>query len=176
MIRLSAAALVGAALCGALALVGCADNGPPTGQPSFYRSLTHPDAALDVNAAQAMISGYRSNNGLGPVTIDPELMRLAGEQARAMAAHDKLDHAVARPFDERIKNSNFDAAVAVENISAGYDTLAEAFSGWRDSPQHRANMLNNHVTRMGIAAVYTPQSRYKIYWSLILAEPDQHQG
>jgi hypothetical protein len=33
-----------------------------------------------------MISGYRSNNGLGPVIIDADPMRLASEQARAMAA------------------------------------------------------------------------------------------
>jgi len=176
MIRPSAAAFICGALLCAVMLAGCADNNPPTGQPSFYRSLATSDAVLDVNAAQSMISGYRTNNGLGPVIIDPELMRLASEQAHAMAARDKLDHAVARPFDERIKNSKFDASVAVENISAGYDTLAEAFSGWRDSPQHRANMLNSRVTRMGIAAVYTPQSKYKIYWALILAEPDDHRG
>ena len=59
-------------------------------------------------------------------------MRLAGEQARVMAAHDKLDHDVGRPFQDRIRKSSFDAAVAVENISAGYHTMAEAFSGWRD--------------------------------------------
>ena len=35
-------------------------------------------------------SGYRGNNGLGPLTVDPELMRLAAEQARSMAAHDKM--------------------------------------------------------------------------------------
>ena len=89
-----------------------------------------------------MISGYRSNNGLGPVSVDPELMRMAGEQARAMAAHDKMDHDIGRPFQDRIRNSPFSGTVAVENISAGYHTLAEAFSGWRDSPPHRANMLN----------------------------------
>ncbi len=42
--------------------------------------------------------------------------------------------------------------VAVENVSAGYHTLAEAFSGWRDSPPHQANMLKNGVTKLGIAA------------------------
>jgi uncharacterized protein YkwD len=173
MIRLSAAAQVCGFLLGMAALAGCADHNPPSGQPSFYRSLAHPDSVLDVGAAQSMISGYRTNNGLSAVTIDPELMRLASEQAHAMAAHDKLDHNVARPFQDRIRNSSFNAAVAVENISAGYDTLAEAFSGWRDSPPHRANMLNGHVTRMGIAEVYAPQSKYKIYWSLILAAPDQ---
>jgi uncharacterized protein YkwD len=177
MIRPSAAALLCGVLMSVAALAGCADNNPPAGEPTFYQNLARPDAVLDATAAQSMISGYRTNNGLGAVTLDPELMRLASEQAHAMAARDKLDHSVSKPFQDRIRNSGFDASVAVENISAGYHTMAEAFSGWRDSPPHRANMLNSHVTRMGIAAVYTPQSKYKVYWSLILAAPDdQHRG
>jgi uncharacterized protein YkwD len=179
MIRLWAAAFVCSIFIGAVALTGCANdnNPPPAGQPSFYQSLASPDAKLDANTAQSMISGYRSNNGLGPVVIDPELMQLAADQARAMAAHDKLDHSASHPFQQRLQQSSFNAGVAVENIGAGYDTLAEAFSGWRDSPPHRANMLNRDVTRMGIAAAYAPQSRYKVFWSLILAKPnDQHTG
>ena len=144
--------------------------------PSFYQSLATADAKLDANAAQSMISGYRTNNGLGPVTIDPELMKLASEQAHAMAARDTLDHSVWRPFQDRIRQSGFDASVAVENIGAGYHTLAEAFSGWRDSPPHRANMLNRNVTKMGIAAAYAPASKYKVFWSLILAKPDAQRG
>ena len=75
-----------------------------------------------------------------------------------------------------IRGGRFDAKVAVENISAGYHTLAEAFSGWRDSPPHRANMLNKGVTRMGIAAIYSPKSKYKVFWTLILAAPDDKRG
>ena len=176
MLRGATALLVCGALIGIAALGGCADSGPPPGQPSFYIDLATTDAALDANAAQSMISGYRSNNGLNAVTLDPELMRLAGEQARVMAAHDKLDHDVGRPFQERIRNSIFRGGVAVENISAGYHTLAEAFSGWRDSPPHRANMLNPAVTRLGIAAVYAPGSKYKVFWALILAGPAGRQG
>jgi hypothetical protein len=37
-------------------------------------------------------------------------------------------------------------------------------------------MLNASVTRMGIAAVYTPKSKYNVFWSLILAAPDEHHG
>jgi uncharacterized protein YkwD len=176
MIRLPAAAIGCGFVIAAAALAGCAgDNSPPAGLPSFYQNLATADAKLDASAAQSMISGYRTNNGLGPVIIDPELMRMAGEQARAMATRDKLDHDAWRPFTERIRQSHFDASVAVENIGAGYHTLAEAFSGWRDSPPHRANMLNRTVTKMGIAAVYAPQSKYKVFWSLILASPDNAQ-
>jgi uncharacterized protein YkwD len=54
--------------------------------------------------------------------------------------------------------------------------LAEAFSGWRDSPSHRANMLRSGVTRLGIAAVYAPGSKYKVFWALILAAPDDRRS
>jgi hypothetical protein len=29
---------------------------------------------------------------------------------------------------------------------------------------------------MGIAAAYAPNSKYKVYWSLILAAPDDKRG
>ena len=34
-------------------------------------------------------------------------------------------------------------------------------------------MLLAGATRMGIAAVYAPKSKYKVFWSLILAQPDK---
>jgi uncharacterized protein YkwD len=169
MRRLPTFLLTGAVAVG---LAGCAGDVAPPEQPTFYRSMASPTAELDANAAASMISGYRQNNGLGGVTVDPRLMELAQAQARSMAARDKVDHDVKGEFAKRMKTSGFDAKVSVENISAGYHTLAEAFSGWRDSPPHRANMLKDGVTRIGIAAVYTPNSKYKVFWALILAAPD----
>ena len=160
------------------ALAGCAgaDIAAPKGEPSFYRNLAQPGAQLDTAAAASMISGYRANNGLPAVAIDAELTRLAAAQAQVMAQRDRLDHNAGKPFVARLKASGYDAKTAAENISAGYHTLAEAFSGWRDSPPHRANMLLKGATRIGIAAVYTPGSKYKVYWALILAEPDDKKS
>lgn len=158
-------------------LMACAgDRDSSTAEPSFYRKLTEPGAQLDSATAASMISGYRANNGLTSVTVDPDLMQLAQAQAQAMASRDKLDHNVVRSFDERLRARGYRAKVAAENISAGYYTLAEAFSGWRDSPPHRANMLLAGATRIGIAAVYAPKSRYKVFWALILAAPDESRG
>jgi uncharacterized protein YkwD len=167
-----------APLVAALLLAACAGTGTyePKGEPSFYRNMAQPGAVLDSAAAASMISGYRANNGLSAVTVDPELTRLAQAQAEVMAKRDKLDHSAGKPFAARLKESGYDARAAAENISAGYHTLAEAFSGWRDSPPHRANMLLKGATRIGIAAVYTPKSKYKVYWSLILAAPDDKHG
>jgi uncharacterized protein YkwD len=145
-------------------------------QPSFYRNLTEPGAQLDAAAAASMISGYRANNGLPTVTLDPALTQMARAQAEIMAKRDKLEHNAKTPFVKRLKAAGYDAKVAAENIGAGYHTLAEAFSGWRDSKPHNANMLLAGATRMGIAAVYTPSSKYKVYWTLILAEPEGTKG
>ena len=93
-----------------------------------------------------------------------------------MAARDKLDHDVIRAFPDRLRASGYDAKLAVENIGAGYHTLAEAFSGWRDSPSHRANMLKAGATQMGIASAYSPGSKYKVFWALILAAPDDRRS
>ena len=159
------------------ALAACAGNdAAPKSEPSFYRDLAAPGAQLDTAAAASMISGYRANNNLPAVTLDPDLTRLAQAQADIMAKRDKLDHNVGKPFVARLRASGYDAKSAAENISAGYHTLAEAFSGWRDSPPHRENMLLQGASRIGIAAAYAPNSKYRVYWALILAAPGDGRG
>jgi uncharacterized protein YkwD len=157
------------AIIGLLLLAGCSADVKIPDQPAMYLDMAQPGATLDTVAAAIMISQYRQNNGLGTVVVDPELTRLAEQQSQAMAARNKMDHNVKGPLDKRLGASGYPATVAVENISAGYHTLAEAFSGWRDSPPHKANMLKNGVTKLGIAATYAPGTKYKVFWTLILA-------
>jgi uncharacterized protein YkwD len=158
-------------LAGVLGACAVARYEPPA-QPSFYRSLTAPGTEVDSEAAASMLSGYRGNNGLGPVSVDPALTRLAKEQARAQAAKAQVGHDVGiGPLDQRARRDGYAYAEIAENVAGGYHTLAEAFSGWRDSPGHRRNMLMGGVTRIGIAVAQAPNSKYKVFWSLILAEP-----
>ena len=109
---------------------------------------------------------------VGAQVVDPDLVKLAEAQSMAMASRNKLDHDVKGPLAKRLSGSGYHATSAVENVSAGYHTLAEAFSGWRDSPPHRANMLSRDVTKLGIAASYAPNTKYKVFWTLILASTD----
>jgi uncharacterized protein YkwD len=160
------------AIIGLLALGGCAADAPMPEQPSMYLSMANGGARLDPQAAASMISLYRQNNGLSGVAVDPDLMKLAETQSQAMASQNKLDHDVKAPLARRLTASGYPATLAVENVSAGYHTLAEAFSGWRDSPPHRANMLKNGVTKLGIAASYAPNTKYKVFWTLILASSE----
>jgi uncharacterized protein YkwD len=160
------------ALTVALLLAGCASEAPLQ-TPAMYVDMSESGAKLDPIVAASMISQYRQNNGLGAVVVDPDLMRVAETQSGTMAAQNKLDHDVKAPLARRLASGGYPATLAVENVSAGYHTLAEAFSGWRDSPPHKANMLKSGVTKLGIAASYAPNTKYKVFWTLILASTDR---
>ena len=159
------------AIIALLALGGCAGEAPIE-EPTMYADMASAGARLDAVAAATMISQYRQNNGLGAVAVDPDLMKLAEQQSQVMASRNKLDHDVKAPLAQRLNAAGYPATAAVENVSAGYHTLAEAFSGWRDLPPHRANMLKNGVTKLGIAASYAANTKYKVFWTLILASSD----
>ena len=139
-------------------------------------SWAAPACAGDLSAtAQAAISHYRAEHGLPPVTPDPKLMRLAAEQANAMARAGVMDHSVDRPFQARM--ASYSPEVAVENIAAGTKTFASTLDIWQHSAGHDANLRRAGVTRFGIALAEAPDTRYKIYWALIMAEPAKpHHG
>jgi uncharacterized protein YkwD len=141
--------------------------------PPYYRDLARVDAAVDAASAQQLITSYRQSNGAGPLSIDPALMQAAQKQATAMArAHDvKASLDAGNGLATRLAAAGETNTYAVENVSAGYRTLAEAFSGWRDSPKHNAVMLDGKATRMGIATAYASGSKHKVFWSLVLAAP-----
>ncbi|MBB3771061.1 hypothetical protein FHS55_001656 [Angulomicrobium tetraedrale] len=156
-----------------LLLAGCASE--PTTiavNDTFYANIAK-GGALDPQAAASLLSDYRQARGLPAVTIDPTLMAVAERQAKTMAAADQLSHDIGgRSLIVRLKAAGFSGLKAAENVGAGYHTLAEAFSGWRDSPSHNKNMLMPGVTRLGIAAVRAPRSKYSVYWAMVLGVPD----
>jgi uncharacterized protein YkwD len=121
MTRAFAAIVLCGLAMGAAAFVIFRENSPRSPvQATFYQDLAQADAVVDAAVAQSMISGYRSNNGLGPVVIDADLMRLASEQARAMAARGRMDQAVRSPFQDRMRKAGLGGSFAVENVGAGY--------------------------------------------------------
>ncbi|RNJ51653.1 CAP domain-containing protein [Methylocystis hirsuta] len=151
------------------ALAGCNAGQEPatraTGpEPPMYRSLAAAGARVDPVTARDMISLYRRNSGLGALTLDDGLQRVAETQAQSgdLAARGELG--------DRLAGAGVQTPAAVENVSAGYHTLAEAFSGWRDSAPHNARMLDQRVKRMGIATAFAPGAKYKVYWALVLAD------
>lgn len=154
-----------AALAIALGASGCAVL--PGVEP-----MHGPVAALSVDEAKArgIISAYRDAHGLGDVMLDPALHLVAERQALAMARADLLSHTVDGALPDRLAREGAERRAMVENVSAGYGTLASAIEGWRRSPAHNANLLFGPVHRMGIAAASAPGTRFKTFWALVMTD------
>jgi uncharacterized protein YkwD len=145
---------------------------PLTQQPSCDVSLVAASQVqVNAHALASIISAFRREHGLGPVTVDPDLNRFAQAHARTMAAHNMMGHDVGTSFSERRRSLR--ARIVVENVGAAYNNVAEAFASWRDSPGHRANMLDPDMTRMGVGAAPTSDTFYKSFWALVLASPNR---
>ncbi|MDQ0314053.1 CAP domain-containing protein [Amorphus orientalis] len=162
------------AATGVALLAACAQ---PPEKPAFYRDLGTSTAQVDAASALGLINSYRTNNGLAPLTLDPALSAIAQDQADLLAERDSIQLSLAgeRAIDARLKAAGYSAASSVESVSAGYRTVAEAFSGWRELKSHNANMLNPEATRFGIATAYAPASKYKVFWAAIFAGPPAAQ-
>ncbi|MGE0230369.1 MAG: CAP domain-containing protein [Flavobacteriaceae bacterium] len=161
--------IAAAVLAGGLA--ACAEE--PPSRPAFYTDLSRGGSSLDRVDASQTINLFRANNGLTPVALDERLNALAEAYARDLADAAKRGEAI-KPdgkLKQRLAGNGYEGAVARENVSAGYHTFAEAFSGWRESRQHRETMLMPGAATMGIAAVNVPGTKYRVYWVLILAKP-----
>ena len=158
---------IGLVALATLQVGACARPEPvDAGLPTLYWSMTSQGAQVDANTARDMISAYRARSGLPPLRLDPDLQKLAEAEAAAMANADRPSRA------QTVKNAveRLGFAEPEANLSAGYHTLAEAFSGWRDSPAHNTTLLAPRGQRMGIATAYAPGSKYKVYWALLVAQ------
>jgi uncharacterized protein YkwD len=128
-------------------------------------ALSCPPAARAASPAE-MISSYRHQHGEGKVSIDPVLNRIAQEQAKAMAATGTMDHAVLRPFSDRV--ADLDAERAAENLAVDA-TFAQALAQWIGSYGHRRNLLMHEGTRVGIASARSKSG--ETYWAMEIAGP-----
>jgi uncharacterized protein YkwD len=120
----------------------------------------------DAKSAAALVSQYRTANGLSPVVMDTTLNRAAEVQARAVAQAGSLSHGA---FASRMASFGING-VSAENLVAGSRTVDQAMARWKASPGHNRNLLMPEARRIGIAYASSPGAGYEHYWAMVLAD------
>jgi hypothetical protein len=133
---------------------------------SLSLALLFSGLAGAASSPAGLISEFRLKHGEGRVVMDATLSRIALEQAKAMAARDKLDHEVLGAFGGRIAPSR--AGRAAENIAYGYDSFEKTLDQWIASSEHRKNLLLPNASRIGIASA-TSATSHRTYWAMEIA-------
>jgi len=105
--------------------------------------------------AQTNIKRY-DNGGLFPLIENEKLNAAAKAKAEDMFKNQYFEHVSPTGVDPGIlvKNFSYDFIVAGENLILGnFASEQEIVQHWMDSPGHRANILNNRVTEIGVAII-----------------------
>lgn len=131
-----------------------------------------------MNQVLALTNEFRAKNGLAALKLNSELNATAYAHSEDMAQQDYFDHIGkngSKPWD-RAKLVGYEAQSMGENIAAGYTTAAAVVQGWIDSPGHRANLLNNSYTELGVGYFYlandTGSVNYNTYWTQLFGSGD----
>jgi len=97
----------------------------------------------------------RTEAGLQPLTIDNTLVQVARYKSVDMVQNNFFNHI--NPDGTRWTNwlhtIGYDYTSAGENIACNNSDTVELFNKWWNSPGHRANMMNDKYTKVGIGVI-----------------------
>ena len=100
-----------------------------------------------------LVNQERAKTGLSSLNRDEELSNVAMVKAQDMYNNHYFDHnspTHGSPFD-MMKEFGITYNTAGENIAKGQTTPTQVMKEWMNSPGHKANILNNSYTHIGIA-------------------------
>lgn len=120
------------------------------------------------------LNAIRERNGLSLLQMDDRLNRAAQLHSDDMAARDFFDHRApdgARMTD-RADAFGYNWRRLLENIAAGQRDVQQAITGWMNSPDHRAAILDDAVTDAGMGYAFRDQDGGSVnmshYWTLLV--------
>nr|WP_062110372.1 CAP domain-containing protein [Bacillus niameyensis] len=97
----------------------------------------------------------RAKNGLAALKVDVTLSKMAREKSKDMSSNNYFSHTsptYGSPFD-MMKQWGISYKAAGENIAMGQRTPQEVVNAWMNSEGHRANILSNKYTHIGVGYV-----------------------
>ena len=115
-----------------------------------------------------LINKERLANDLAPLTLDPNVAKVAYEHSKDMATYDYIDHTSPSglsPFD-RLDLEGIYYITAAENIGSGFITAEDVVKSWMNSESHRDNILNFEFTHIGVGYYFGGSNG--TYWTLML--------
>jgi uncharacterized protein YkwD len=133
-----------------------------------------PASDFQADVALRMINDYRKSNGLGELSLHPQLTEAAAIHASDLANHDRISHFGSDGSDpwDRVQRTGFSPRLAAENVGTGQLTFGEVLRGWKLSPEHNKNLLLADATHVGVAVVNKPDTQFKTFWSLVIGAPN----
>ena len=133
----------------------------PTEQP--VEQVETQEQSIERQIAE-LVNAERAKFGLPALTYSEELAAGARAKSVDMATNHYFAHespTYGSPFDQ-MKARGITYRAAGENIAMGYLSAEAVMQAWMASPGHRANILSEKFTEIGVG--YVAQGRYYTQW------------
>lgn len=142
---------------------------------------TLPDVPKVEAAIIEMTNAYRRDHKLGDVKPNARLKAAAEAYARFLAASGQFSHtADGRQPADRVQAAGYAYCLVVENLamfldSRGFETRGlarQTVDGWINSPPHRHNLEQPHVTEIGVGVAKAPDKNPKYIAVQLFGRPE----
>jgi len=130
-------------------------------------ATAQPDPARGAERIVEEANRFRAANGAGPLANEPRLAAAASAFAAYMARTDRYGHdADGRVPHDRAGAHGYEGCVVLENIawvqsptalSTG-ELASRLMDGWKQSPEHRRNLLDATVVDTGVGLAESPRT------------------
>ena len=143
-----------------------------------------PDMARTEIVIVELTNAFRRSERLAEVRSNAELTRAAKLFADYLARTGRFAHeADGRGPAERVEAAGYRYCMVSENLASNLDSRGftadklakEAVDGWKDSPGHRKNMVEPHVTDIGVGVARAPTADPKFISVQIFGRPESLQ-
>ncbi len=113
---------------------------------------------MSVSSLLSGTNNQRVANGLGALALNSMLSRAAQAKAQDMMTNDYWSHVSPSGVTPWywITNAGYSYQTAGENLAYGFATSADTITGWMNSPEHRANILNTSYKDVGFGIINAP--------------------
>lgn len=128
-----------------------------TSKPQQTTTTTQVTSSVSAFEKQVveLTNAERAKNGLPALTLDTNLSKVARAKSEDMSKNNYFDHTsptYGSPFD-MMKQFGISYKAAGENIAKGQTTPEQVVKAWMNSEGHRANILSDKFTHIGVGYV-----------------------
>jgi uncharacterized protein YkwD len=151
---------------------------------SREQAMGAPDLPQAERVIIEMTNAFRAENQRAAVKPNATLAKAASAFADYLARTNQFGHTVdgRQPVD-RTRAQGYKDCIVAENLALNQDSrgfearglAAQAVAGWKASPPHRAAMLHEHVTEIGIGIAASRDTVPKYLSVQLFGRPDALQ-
>lgn len=141
----------------------------PDGQPipTAYR-ITPMDQAQIPNRVLTQINLLRSQQGMQPLTLNPQLAAAAMAHSRDMSAQNRAWHFGSdgsSPLD-RVRRQGYAGSLLGEDISETYENEIATLNAWMQTRDTRDLIMDPVARELGMGWFQEPSN--KIWWTMLI--------